>query len=160
MTPETLMRTVAKAFENGDLQPLFDAVDDKIVWNTASVPGGTFRFGGGYSKRIGVTEILSRISAAYIFRRFEPVEIVADGDRLWGLFQVEADYLPTGKDVNIEIAIRWRVQNNKIVEHQGFLDTVSLLMQQGEFPRQQPRTESPRKAPRKSISASDRLSVG
>jgi hypothetical protein len=51
------------------------------------------------------------------------------------------------------------VQNNKIVEHQGFLDTVSLLMQQGEFPRQQPQTERPRKS-HKSISATDRVSVG
>jgi ketosteroid isomerase-like protein len=143
---EALMRSVAKAFENGDLQPLFDALDDNVVWKTASVPDDAFRFGGQYSKRIGVTEVLSRISVAYVFRRFEPVEIVAARDLVWGLFQVEADYRPTGKPINIEIAIRWRVKNNKIIEHQAFLDTASLLTQQGELLRRRPLTESPRKS--------------
>ena len=138
MTPEALMRRVATAFEKGDLEPLFEAIDDHTVWKTASALSDMFRFGGEYKKRIGITEVLSRIATAYVFRRFEPMEIVASGEIVWGLFQVEADYRPTGKKLKVEMAVRWRVRNGKIAEHQGFLDTASLLRQQGELPHPSP----------------------
>jgi hypothetical protein len=30
------------------------------------------------------------------------------------------------------MAIRWRLKDGKIIEHQGFFDTASLLIQQGQ----------------------------
>jgi ketosteroid isomerase-like protein len=139
MTPEALMKRVAAAFEKSDLQPLFDAIHEKVIWKSASTVEGFFRFGGAYSGQIGVKELTSRLATTYSFQRFAAKEIVSSGDIVWGLFHVEGNYHPRGrnppspKKVRFEVAIRWRVQDQKVVEHQTFLDTASLLVQQGEI---------------------------
>jgi ketosteroid isomerase-like protein len=136
---EALMRRVVAAFANADLRPLFDAVDDNTVWKSGSVFEGVFRFGGQYQKRIGVFDVTLQITMVYFFRRFEPIEIVSSGEVVWGLFQVEADYIPLGEHqesaqpVSLVCAIRWVVRNERILEHQSFFDTAGLLAQQGEL---------------------------
>jgi ketosteroid isomerase-like protein len=130
-----LMRKIAEAFAQADLQPLFDVIAEGVVWKSASNVEGAFIFGGTYQNRFGVLEVTSQISAAYVFRRFSPKEIVSSGDILWGLFEVEGDYLPSGrsrmrKPFEFECAIRWRMQGKKVIEHQAFFDTHYLLRQQ------------------------------
>jgi hypothetical protein len=144
MAPEELMRHVAEAFGNADLKPLFDAVDDNTIWKAGSVFEGIFHFGGEYQKRIGVFDVTLQITTVYFFSRIEPIEIVSKGDVVWGLFDIEADYLPMGnaraepRSVKMLCAIRWLVRNGKILEHQSFFDTAGLLVQQGEFPEGRP----------------------
>jgi len=139
MTPEALMRKVSDSFAKADLKPLFDAVDDNIVWKSGSLFEGIFRFGGVYEKRIGVFDVTLQITTVYFFRKIEPIEFVSAGDVVWGLFRIEADYMPRGdvnapaKCVNFTSAIRWRVRGDKIVEHQAFFDTAGLLVQQDEY---------------------------
>ena len=138
--PEALMRRVTAAFEKGDLQPLFDSIDEKVVWKAASQHTDLFRFGGTHTDRAGIKDVTSRIATAYTFQRFSPKEFVSDGDLVWGLFDMEAEYRPLGKEsvipkkIKLEFALRWRVKNGKILEHQAFFDTASLLAQQGELP--------------------------
>jgi hypothetical protein len=75
----------------------------------------------------------------------KPREIVAAGNVVWGLFDVELDYDPSrgvddigkskhSKSAELEVAIRWRLKDEKIIEHQAFFDTASLLIQQGYAP--------------------------
>jgi len=130
---ETLMRGVARAFGEGDLQPLFAAIDDNVIW-TETAPAGFFRFGGTRRGRTGVIETEAYVSAAYLFRRFEPVEIVTSGDVVWGLFRVEGTHRPTGRAIKADYVARWRIRNGKIIEHQGFYDTAAVLIQQGQIP--------------------------
>lgn len=135
MAAETaLMRKVAKAFEQSDLKPLLESVADNIVWKSGATREGPFVFGGTYLGRLGVVEVTSRISIGYVFRQFIPKEIVSSGDIVWGLFDVAGDYVAAGsrtrRPFQLEFAIRWRVQYGKIVEHQSFFDTHSLLQQQ------------------------------
>ena len=141
VTPEELMRSVAEAFENSDLRPLLSAIDENCVWKSAATVDGMFRFGGQYVGREGVMEVTSQISSAYRVYRLTPKEIVSVNDIVWGLFEVEAEFRDhrgssgAPKTVKFEAAIRWRVSGNKILEHQCFFDTASLLLQQGELAR-------------------------
>ncbi|MBC8036360.1 MAG: nuclear transport factor 2 family protein [Rhizobiales bacterium] len=131
-----LMRKVVAAFEKSDLQPLFDAVHENIVWKTASQQEGLFRFGGEYKDRSGLLVILANLSKDYTFYRFHPKEIISAGDIVWGHFDVGLFFDPKGageakKHITLEMAVRWRLEDGKIIEHQGFFDTASLLIQQG-----------------------------
>ena len=135
MGAEELMRTVVAAFEKSDLKPLLDALHQDVVWKSASRQEGLFSFQGEYRNRAGVTEVLSHISKDYTFHRMKPRDITAAGDVVWGLFDVEVRYDAKGKaadakNVALEIAIRWRLKDGKIIEHQAFLDTAYLMMQQ------------------------------
>jgi ketosteroid isomerase-like protein len=130
-----LMRKVAAGFEKSDLQPLLDAVHDEIVWKTATTQEGVFRFQGEYKDRQGVLDVLSKISMDYTFHHMRPKEVLASGDVVWGLFDAELSFDPKGKSVppntmKLEMAVRWRLKDGKIIEHQAFFDTAALLRQQ------------------------------
>jgi ketosteroid isomerase-like protein len=131
-----LMRSVTAGFAKSDLQPLLNALHDDIVWKTASRQEGVFRFGGEYKGRAGVVDVLSKISMDYTFRRLAPKEILASGDIVWGIFDAALSFDPKGQSVpsnsvDLEMAIRWRLKDGKIIEHQAFFDTAALLIQQG-----------------------------
>ena len=134
MTPAELMRDTALAFSRGDLQPLFALVDDQTVWKAASIMPGPFRFHGTYEKRAGVVEVTSLIAMQFQMRRFHPKEIVGEGEVVWGHFEIEAEYRPTGKIIQFDAAIRWRVVNGRLREHQGFFDTAAVIALQLEKP--------------------------
>ena len=131
-----LMRTIAAGFEKSNLQPLLEALHEDIVWKTASKEQGVFRFGGEYRGRPGVLDVLAKISMDFTFRRLTPKEIVGKDDVVWGLFDAILSFDPKGRSVPInsvelDMAIRWRLKDGKIIEHQAFFDTAALLMQQG-----------------------------
>ena len=123
MNAEELMRRVIAGFESADLEPLIAALHDNVVWKSASKQDMVFRFGGDYCTKLGVLDALSDILMDYTINQMRPREIVAAGDVVWGLF-----------DVELEVAIRWRLKDEKIIEHQAFFDTASLLIQQGHPP--------------------------
>ena len=132
---EDLMRTIVAAFEKSDLRPLLNALHDDVVWKSASRHDGPLSFKGDYKNKTGVLEVLSLMSRDYTFHHLKPKEIVASGDVVWGLFDAGLRYDPKGKGigsatVQLEIAIRWRLEDGKIIEHQAFFDTAHLMVQQ------------------------------
>jgi ketosteroid isomerase-like protein len=136
MNGEELMRTIVAAFEKSDLQPLLAALHDDVVWKSASRHDcGPFSFKGDYKNKEGVLVVLSKISKDYTFFHMKPKDITACNDLVWGLFDVEARYDAKGRDadaknVQLDMAIRWRLKDGKIIEHQAFFDTAYLLTQQ------------------------------
>lgn len=135
---EQLMKTVIEAWGEADLAPVLDALDENIVWKSASsYEGSEFVFGGEYRGRENVIALLSRLSTKYFFRRYTAKEIVSKGEIVWGLFDVRGSYLPPGgctqdrKIIVLESAFRWRIRDGKILEAQSFFDTAALLAQQG-----------------------------
>jgi len=141
MDPEELMRKVIAGFQKSDLEPLLDALHDDVVWKSASKQPGMFRFGGNYQTKLGVIEALSQVTMDYTVHHMWPKEITTSGDVVWGLFDVEMAYDPMDPDlvttstsgqekmIALEMAIRWRLKDGKIIEHQTFFDTASLLSQ-------------------------------
>jgi len=133
-----LMERVIRSYAEGDLRPLFEAVDENVIWITSS-PGTDFLpFGGTYFRSVGVSLASAEVFSTYQFQQFEPVEIVTQGDVVWGLFRIEALHHPSGNIVHADYAMRWCVRFGRIVHHQGFLDTAALLLQQGEVPDEPP----------------------
>lgn len=133
MTPELLMRSVIQGLERGDTRPLLDALDDEVVWTTGAKQKGFFPFGGMYKGRLGVEEMLSDFSKRFRYRRITPCEVTSNGDTLWAIFDIELESTETSsilrspRVISTEIAIHWRLRNNKILEHRGFFDTATLL---------------------------------
>jgi ketosteroid isomerase-like protein len=135
MSGEELMRTIVAAFEQSDLRPLLNALHDDVVWKSASKYGGPFSFHGEYRNRAGVREVLANISKDYTFHHMTPKEVIAAGDVVWGYFDVSLRYDAKGraiapKMVQLDIAVRWRLKDGKIIEHQAFFDTAHLMMLQ------------------------------
>jgi hypothetical protein len=49
-----------------------------------------------------------------------------------GQFEVEAFHQRSGKTVKTAMSIRWTVRRGMIMTHEGFFDTASVLLQQGD----------------------------
>jgi len=135
MSGEDLMRTIMAAFEKSDLRPLLNALHEDVVWRSASKQDGPFSFQGDYRNRSGIVEVLSNISKDYTFLHVRAKEVLAIGDVVWGHFDVGLRYDAKGrasetKIVQLDMAIRWRLKDGKIIEHQAFFDTAHLLMVQ------------------------------
>jgi ketosteroid isomerase-like protein len=136
MSGEQLMRTIVAAWEKSDLQPLFAALHDDVVWKTASrYPGGPFSFKGDYTNRAGILDVLSNIAKDYTFYRMTPIQILEGPGVVWGLFDTALAYDPKGRGVpaktmEMEWVVHWKLKDGKIIEHQAFFDTAYLLMQQ------------------------------
>ena len=135
MSGEELMRTVMAAFQVSDLRPLLAALHDDVVWKSASKEKGFFSFQGDYRNKSGIMEVLSNIANDYTFHHMTPKEILAVGDVVWGYFDVGLRFnakgkTPRPKTVELEMAIRWRLKDGKIIEHKAFFDTVYLLTHQ------------------------------
>jgi ketosteroid isomerase-like protein len=97
-----------------------------------------FSFQGEYRNRAGVIEVLSNISKNYTFHRITPKEVVGSGDVVWALCDVSVSYDAKGRGIEprlieLEMAVRWRLKDGKIIEHQAFLDTAHLAIAQGTF---------------------------
>ena len=140
MDGPNLMRKVVAGFEKSDMGPLLAAMHDEIVWKSANRYDALFRSNGEYRTRPRVIELLTDLFRNYRFHRFEPKEIIAMGDVVWGHFDVVLSFDPKGsgivsKHLELEIAIRWRLKEGKIIEHQSFFDTASLLIQQAQLAR-------------------------
>ena len=129
---KALMLSVFAAFKDGNLEPLFAAISPDVVWK-ATAPQEFFRFGGTYRGVEGMHEFTALLSSRYHFTRFAPKIVTATGDQVWGLFEAEALYQPSGRYVRFEISVRWTVSNGQITEHQCFFDTAGVLLQQGDL---------------------------
>ena len=130
MTPEALMRRLAKAVENADLQSLVAAVDEEVVWHVGGRQAGILGLGGTYISRAGLLEVTAKLATVLNFYRFEPKEIIADGEIAWGWFDVAATLIGRpNQHVRAEVALRWRVRNGKILESRSFYDTADLAQQ-------------------------------
>jgi ketosteroid isomerase-like protein len=129
---KNLMLSVFRAFKDGDLEPLFAAISEDVVWRSTAPPE-FFRFGGTHLGRAGMKEFTALLLSRFHLMRFDPKVVVAQGDLVWGQFAAEARHLATGKIASADFSIRWVVRNNKLVEHQGIFDTATVLMQLGEL---------------------------
>jgi ketosteroid isomerase-like protein len=130
MTPEGLMRRLAKAFEHADFQSLVAAVDEAVVWHVGERQRGPLGLGGSYLSRAGLLEVTARLATLLNFYRFAPKEIIADGEIAWGWFEVAATLISRPScHVHCEVAMRWRVRNGKILESQCFYDTADVAAQ-------------------------------
>jgi ketosteroid isomerase-like protein len=126
----TLMLSVMAAFRDGNLDPLFDILDEDVIW-TSTAPPEFFRFGGTRRGRAGVKEYTALLFVGYHYTRFVPHNVIARGDQVWGVFEVEALHRATGRYVRTDASIAWTLRGGKLIAHQGFFDTAGILMQQG-----------------------------
>jgi ketosteroid isomerase-like protein len=129
---QELLKSVARALEKADFEPLYKVISDDVRWKSAATIKGFFRFGGEYKGRTGVAKLISEIGTDYTIRAFTPKEIVSNGDVTWGLFWVDLLYKPAGGQVSFDCAIRWRLSEGKVVEHQAFIDTAAMLVRQAQ----------------------------
>lgn len=93
---KALMLAVVAALKDADLEPLFAALSPEVVWK-ATAPRQFFRFGGVHRGVAGVREYSALLFSRYHLSRLVPKTLIAQGERVWGLFEAEALHQPSGR---------------------------------------------------------------
>jgi len=137
-TNKATLRRVLKAYENGDYEPIFAALDEDVVWSSNSL-ASHYRFGGTRRGRAGVVEALSMIAADYEISRYEVLEMVGEGDVIWATSELALYDRKTGRPLTFPLVNRWQFRDSKIVSCSEFFDTAAVLQQQGRIPSDLPR---------------------
>jgi ketosteroid isomerase-like protein len=127
-----LMLSLMADFKNGFLEPLFAHLSPQVEWKVTAPPE-FFRSGGIRHGRLGVKEYLALLSLRYHIVRLAPVSVIAKGEEVWGLFEVEALHQPSRRTVRTDMSIRWTLEDGLITQHQCLFDTAGVLMQQGDL---------------------------
>lgn len=134
---KTTLRRVLKAYESGDFDPIYKALDDDVVWASNSL-ASHYRFGGARQGRAGVVEALSMIAADYDISRYDVVEMVGEGDVIWATSTLSLFDRKTGRPLSFALVNRWQFKGGKIVSCSEFFDTAAVLQQQGRIPNELP----------------------
>ena len=127
------LRRIMRAYLQGDLEPLFAAASDDVVWDS-NVSKGNFRFGGRFQGRVGLKEALSLIASEFAIIRYDVRELTGDGDVVWALNDVTISEHKTGKRAEVRLANRWQFQGDKIVSCAEFFDSAGVLTALGRMP--------------------------
>ena len=127
---KNLMLAVMAGLKSGKLEALFAAIRSDVIWKVLA-PRAFFRFGGSYEGVAGVKEFTALLFSDYHLARLNPRTVTAKGEEVWGMFDAEALHRPSGRYVQFDISLYWRMKDGQIAEQQCFFDTASVLIQQG-----------------------------
>lgn len=131
-TNKNLMLAVMAGLKSGKLEALFAAIRADVIWKVMA-PREFFRFGGSYEGVAGVKEYTALLFCDYHLARLNPRAVTAKNDEVWGMFDAEALHRPSGRYVQFDISLYWRIKDGQIAEQQCFFDTASVLIQQGDL---------------------------
>ena len=129
---KNLMLAVMAGLKSGKLEALFAAIRADVVWKVMA-PREFFRFGGSYEGMAGVKEYTALLFSDYHLARLNPRTVTAKGEEVWGMFDAEALHRPSGRYVQFDVSLYWRMRDGQIAEQQCFFDTASVLIQQGDL---------------------------
>ncbi len=123
-----LVRGFYERFNRGDLTLVDDLVADDFVEHEV--------FPGLEPNKTGLRQLFEGFHAAFETGKFEVDDLVADGDqvcarvRATGTHRGEFMGVPaTGRTIEVGVADFLRIENGRVVEHWGVMDTGALMQQ-------------------------------
>ncbi|WP_282017633.1 nuclear transport factor 2 family protein [Salegentibacter mishustinae] len=115
-----------KAFAEGDIPSVLEAMDAEIIWNEAE--GNAYADGNPY---IGPEAILNgvfaRVGAEHEYFKLEDIELhEMSNNQVLATLRYDAKFKETGKTYNAQVAHLWTLKDGKISAFQQYVDTKKL----------------------------------
>ncbi len=115
-----------KAFGEGDIPSVLEAMDKEIIWNEAE--GNAYADGNPY---IGPEAILNgvfaRVGAEHEYFKLEDIQLhEMSNNKVLATLRYDAKFKETGKTYNAQVAHLWILKDGKISAFQQYVDTKKL----------------------------------
>jgi ketosteroid isomerase-like protein len=111
-------------FGSGDIPGLLSLFWEGIRWQTPKVEN--VEFSGEREGRDEVREFFSQLIDAEEFTRFEPLEFIAQDDKVVVLGEFAGTVRETGRSYETEWVHLFHIRDDKIVEFKEFLDSAAM----------------------------------
>ncbi|MFL6468494.1 MAG: nuclear transport factor 2 family protein [Pyrinomonadaceae bacterium] len=123
MTNTEIVQGAYECFGKGDIPGLLSAVADDIEWTVPEIENAPFA--GNRSGTDAVARFFTELSEAEDITRFEPLEFIAEGDKVVVLGESEATVRSTGNTYQTDWVHVFHVHDGKIKEFQEFFDNAA-----------------------------------
>jgi ketosteroid isomerase-like protein len=110
-------------FKTGNIQGLLDLLSDDVTWQLPEMEN--VPFGGERTTPAGVGEFFALVGANQEALRFEPREIVAQGDKVVSLGYYQWRLKATGREFDGEFAHVFTIRDGEIVAFHEYTDTAA-----------------------------------
>ena len=120
-----VVRRGYEAFGRGDINALLGLFDEQISWVT---PGPPELATSG--RRTGPQEVagfFAAVNQLFDIQRFEPRELLAQGDRVIVVGSETAVARSTGKTIELDWVHAFTLRGGKVVAFQEFFDTAAVM---------------------------------
>jgi len=111
-------------FGSGDIPGLLSLFWNGIQWNTPKVENAIFS--GERDGLDAVKEFFAQMIDAEEFTRFEPLEFIAQDDKVVVLGEFAGTVKETGRSYETEWVHVFRIRDEKIVSFKEFLDSAAM----------------------------------
>ena len=112
-------------FKSGNIEALLDLFADDITWRLPEMEG--IPFGGVRTGRASVADFFATVGATQESIRFEPGEMIAEGDRVVVLGSYEWKVIPTGRNFSGRWVHVWTIRNGKATDFDEYTDTAAAV---------------------------------
>ncbi len=124
-----VLERILKAYGEGDLERVVSSFDENVSWMVHTLPGH-YRFGGPRRGHLGMSEVWAMIATYFTMERYDPLEIVCEGEVCWATNELTVLVRRTGKRVLLRLVNRWEFRDAKVISCDEYFDTAGALAQQ------------------------------
>jgi len=111
-------------FGSGDVTGLLELFADNILWQVPEVENAPFT--GTRRGKEAAAEFFKLLSENETFERFEPLEFIAQNDKVVVLGEVAATVRSTGRSYESKWVHIFTVIDGRVAEFQEFFDTAAV----------------------------------
>ena len=126
MVNTDIVQSGYEKFGSGDIEGLLQLFSDDVLWQVPKVENAPFT-----GTRQGISEaadFFKLLSENETFTRFEPLEFIAQNDKVVVLGEVAATVTSTGRSFESPWVHIFTVRDGKIAEFQEFFDTAAATL--------------------------------
>jgi hypothetical protein len=110
-------------FKTGNIDALLDLMSDDITWELPEVEG--VPFAGKRTGRASVGQFFQTVGELQESLRFEPREMIAEGDKVIALGSYDWRVKTTGREFSGDFAHVWTIRDGKAVAFHEYTDTAA-----------------------------------
>jgi ketosteroid isomerase-like protein len=125
-----VLERILRAYGEGDLERVVSSFDENVVWMVHTLPGH-YRFGGPRRGHLGMSEVWAMLATYFTMERYDPLEVVGEGDVCWATNELTVLVRRSGKRVLLRLVNRWEFKDGKVIKCDEYFDTAATLVQQG-----------------------------
>ena len=123
MTNTEIVQKGYQCFGTGDIPGLLALFAEDIEWSVPEIENAAFA--GNRSGTDAVAKFFTELNEAEDITRFEPLEFIAEGDKVVVLGESEATVRSTGKTYQTDWVHVFHVHDGKVKEFQEFFDNAA-----------------------------------
>lgn len=123
MNNTEIVQKAYECFGAGDIPGLLELFSEQVSWSVPEIENAPFA--GNRNGIASVTEFFTQLAEAEDITRFEPLEFIAEGDKVVVLGESAATVRSTGKRYETDWVHVFHVHDRKIHEFKEFLDNAA-----------------------------------